>query len=554
MYSDARNLYYNIGAFPTVYFDGVLQHEGASGNMYNTYLAYVNQRNAIPSDFIIDIELEKSSLDYTATVVINNIGGNTSSNLILQFTITESYLPISWGYGETVNSVNRMMVPNQNGTPINFSSGDVQTVELNFSIEEYWDIENCEIIAFIQSNTTKEIKQGTKKFLEIPLYDIDVEANSINHPQGIFCGNSLEPVITIKNKGAENLVSCDIEYSINEGEIEIYTWTGDLGFKLEQEVELDEIEFEPGDVNIFEFSVSNPNGQLDPNTDNNTMSAEFESAAQLSNEIVLFELKTDYYPSETTWEVTNSGGDVIYSGGPYGSAQTLYNETWEFELSDCYTFTIFDSQGDGICCSFGTGYYKLMDSDSLVFAEGGQFASSDYKPFVPYVENILIADFVANTTSVIEGESVNFSDLSSGVITEWFWEFEGGEPATSNEQFPTVVYNTEGLYNVSLTISDGNNSNTVVKEDYIEVDHITGISDMNITGVQIYPNPTDGKVFFNGVEDATINVYNSAGTIVSVYKKSKDQSIDMSNLNDGIYFIQILTENEIISKKVNLIK
>lgn len=557
VYSSARISYYNMGTFPTVYFDGVLSYIGGSStqSMYNTYVPFVNQRNAIPSDFTIDIELDQDGLDYTANVTMENVGGASSTNLVLHFVITESHMPISWGLGETVSGVSRLMVPNQFGTSVNFTNGAIQTQELNFTIANFWNLENLEVIAFIQNGATKEIKQGTKKFLEIPLYNTDVEAKEIVEPTGIYCDSSVEPIVIIKNRGAENLTSCDIEFSINDGETEVFNWTGDLPYKHEQEVTLNETSFTPEPLNTFEFIVSNPNGISDPNPENDMLLSEFESAPQLSNEIAILELKTDYYPAETTWEVTNSNDDVIYSGGPYSGPQTVYYETWEFESPDCYTFTIFDSQGDGICCSFGTGYYILMDSDSLVFAEGGQFYSSDSKPFAPYIENVLIADFMADTTSIIEGESVNFSDLSSGEFTNWFWEFEGGEPATSEEQNPIVTYYQEGFYNVSLTISNGGNSNTQIKEDYIEVDHITAVMSRNKTEIQVFPNPSSGKIFIQGAENIQVIVYAVTGEVVASYDNLSSSLIDLSELNKGIYILNIVVEGKtVLNQKISLLK
>ena len=46
-YSNARNNYYGITGFPTVKFDGILQVVGASGNMYPSYKAKVDQRMAV---------------------------------------------------------------------------------------------------------------------------------------------------------------------------------------------------------------------------------------------------------------------------------------------------------------------------------------------------------------------------------------------------------------------------------------------------------------------------------------------------------------------------
>ncbi|NOX48088.1 MAG: T9SS type A sorting domain-containing protein [Chlorobi bacterium] len=80
----------------------------------------------------------------------------------------------------------------------------------------------------------------------------------------------------------------------------------------------------------------------------------------------------------------------------------------------------------------------------------------------------LIADFTASTTNVSIGGSVNFTDLSFGSPVSWEWTFEEGTPSTSNEQNPTgIVYSNVGSFDVSLTVSDGTNSQTITKNDYI---------------------------------------------------------------------------------------
>ena len=77
----------------------------------------------------------------------------------------------------------------------------------------------------------------------------------------------------------------------------------------------------------------------------------------------------------------------------------------------------------------------------------------------------LAADFDANTTTIIAGESVSFNDLSTGDIANWSWTFEGGTPATSTEQNPTVTFAEVGVYMVSLTIEDENGGQSIVEKD-----------------------------------------------------------------------------------------
>ena len=83
---------------------------------------------------------------------------------------------------------------------------------------------------------------------------------------------------------------------------------------------------------------------------------------------------TDNYPGETTWTVTDAEGIVVASGGPYASAATEYVQQVCVDAG-CYTFTINDSFGDGICCAYGTGAYTLT-SNGAVLASGGEFAAT----------------------------------------------------------------------------------------------------------------------------------------------------------------------------------
>ena len=81
-----------------------------------------------------------------------------------------------------------------------------------------------------------------------------------------------------------------------------------------------------------------------------------------------------------------------------------------------------------------------------------------------------IADFSSNITSVCEGNSVSFTDLSTAGASGWAWSFPGGTPATSSNQNPNVTYNTVGNYDVELIVSypDGC-SDTLLQANYITV-------------------------------------------------------------------------------------
>ena len=80
-----------------------------------------------------------------------------------------------------------------------------------------------------------------------------------------------------------------------------------------------------------------------------------------------------------------------------------------------------------------------------------------------------VANFTANPTLVCSGESVQFTSTSSPNTTQWNWSFPGGTPSTSNIENPTIVYNTPGNYNVSLTALSPGGPNTKTINNYITV-------------------------------------------------------------------------------------
>lgn len=80
-----------------------------------------------------------------------------------------------------------------------------------------------------------------------------------------------------------------------------------------------------------------------------------------------------------------------------------------------------------------------------------------------------VADFIGVPTTVTVGNEVQFTDLSLNNPTSWSWTFEGGTPETSTAQNPTVVYNSLGTFNVALTATNGQGSDTETKTGFITV-------------------------------------------------------------------------------------
>jgi PKD repeat protein len=87
-----------------------------------------------------------------------------------------------------------------------------------------------------------------------------------------------------------------------------------------------------------------------------------------------------------------------------------------------------------------------------------------------------IADFAiqpittSNKRMLCAGNSVTFSNSSYNAVTYTrAWDFEGGTPATSSLTSPQVNYPNPGIFDVSLTVTNTEGSNTNTKPDYVRV-------------------------------------------------------------------------------------
>jgi PKD repeat protein len=163
-YSNARNSYYGISGYPTAFFDGGNSVVGGSHteSMYDSYWPKVQARMAVPSPVSIQVWGTHTGLNYNVTVTVTKEAAISGPNPRLHLCITESHIVYAWQGQTEVSYVDRLMVPDQNGTELDFSESDVLEIPLTFSIQGTWSLPQLELVAFVQNNSSKEIFNGYK--------------------------------------------------------------------------------------------------------------------------------------------------------------------------------------------------------------------------------------------------------------------------------------------------------------------------------------------------------------------------------------------------------
>ncbi len=178
-------------------------------------------------------------------------------------------------------------------------------------------------------------------------------------------------------------------------------------------------------------------------------------------------------------------GGVIYKTTNAGATWTLTTTTGSvFSAGLCWV------EGTDVVFSTGTGSsysedgglnWNIVDTDQHTYVEfinpsvgwSGAFTVSPTEHGIWKWNNLnsnLTVDFTASPLTVCVGDTVQFTDLTTGGnLTSWDWSFFGGVASNVNAQNPTVTYSTSGSYSVQLTAGDSLGQTTKSKGAYITV-------------------------------------------------------------------------------------
>lgn len=206
-----------------------------------------------------------------------------------------------------------------------------------------------------------------------PVSLVSNDGEVVVRPSFSLCGGRPYGNFKIINRGSNNITSAVLSINDN-GSTYTKNWSGTL--TTNQEAVLPVMFSGTGTITATLTSV---NGGADSKTSNNTSSYAYTLSATSPNYTatsVKLDLKLDKYGSETTWELINSSGTVLYYGGPYTDTTTapaVKSYTFSLANNNCYSFRIHDYYGDGIVPG---GYYKLTTNSGVVMVNQTAFNGS----------------------------------------------------------------------------------------------------------------------------------------------------------------------------------
>lgn len=293
---------------------------------------------------------------------------------------------------------------------------------------------------------------------------LDAAMVNISSPSSIQCNGAINISAILRNQGLDTLTSATLIVLIDNLAPSTYNWTGNLNYFEYQNINILNTVLGLG-THTITVIASNPNGaNSDLKTSNDTISKQILIA---QGEVINVTINTDLYGEETSFIIFDEENNEVYNESGFSG---LSNYNFNLCLPEgCYTFTIYDSYGDGMCCEFGDGNYLVSHQNNDVITSGATFEASKSYNFCVIAEAApVVANFLTSDTVVCAKQIVSFTNNSTGA-TSYNWEFEGGEPASSTDPNPVVSYNEPGTYSVTLTANNGNTSNTKSITNYITV-------------------------------------------------------------------------------------
>ena len=217
-HTEARFSYYGITGTPTAEFNGAYEKVGGSHNssVFSYWLPSYNSAADDLTSFTLDMNFETTNdIDFTAHITAKKIASYSNNTLKIRLVVVETNIPYSWQGLNVINYAARDMYPNQNGVTVDFSSTDSVAVDIDFSIDPSWNLNNCALIAFLQDDNTKEVLQTVQDSLELPVGQINLMLSKVLSPvDTVMCGNTIAPSILVKNKGSEDISSFTVENTI----------------------------------------------------------------------------------------------------------------------------------------------------------------------------------------------------------------------------------------------------------------------------------------------------------------------------------------------------
>ena len=427
------------------------------------------------------------------------------------------------------------------------------------------DIDNIFFLAWVaerqQGNAYRPILTGCELDMvqgsDEPIFPM---IRNISQIGGATCTHTKTMQVKIQNGGTETLTAMTVEAEMAD---DTYTvnWEGELPQYGVENIEIPvEVPFGTHSVKV---KITEANGQsILCEADGSLNCLEWiDLEIEGEEEELRLELMQDKFGNHITWDFTASNGTVLASGGPYdmlasGTGTVLHIEHATVPANECVKFTIHDEMGNGICCSFGHGYYIVKDSQgNVLFGDEDDGSFGDEASYLISVKNPMPQVAVGETE--INNVDYTHADFISTLDYEGYPDEVGFECRKVTNPEPIIVHGILNEFKKILGSTDELEPTSIyMVKAYAVVNGYTfygtettfqtwteGVDELG-NSLKVYPNPTANMLNVEGEGMRSLEIYNTIGQRVMTMEVSGNKTqINTESLNNGIYFLRIVAND-----------
>lgn len=293
---------------------------------------------------------------------------------------------------------------------------------------------------------------------------------------------------------------------------------------------------------------------------------------------------TNPTPGDRMWIAGGGRGDdlvltdgFIYNFNVTGDSQTGDNVglnivdpnlpaptvTWDFQDGQMpNVFTIYNDQNSvdvNISDLFNDGW-NVISFDGVEYYAGAPswftaVAPADRWMITPMMNltagNYLQFDVKSQDASYLESMAVKISTTTKdkSAFTTTLWSQASVPGAFTTHTIDLSAYDGQDVF--IAFILNSTDAFIGLVDNIKFLGQVSGINNIETNNYSIYPNPANDLFNISGAQGAKLNIYDAIGRVVLQDNvKSDNQSISISNLNPGVYTVQLINNGQVTSSKL----
>ncbi|MFA8300357.1 MAG: T9SS type A sorting domain-containing protein [Hyphomicrobiales bacterium] len=188
-----RASYYEVMSTPKIFIDGTLIN--LTGDYFNDIKKVIDERSKLTSPFIIDVAKNNIDRRYDLNIKVENVSDKDYVDCILIGALVESNISFDWFDLNELDYLMRIMLPSEKGEVFNVNSEGEYNTNVDFEVDEKWELDNLDLVLLIQEKETNEVFQTIK----LPLKDIELSHN-LDEEKVCLYPNPVKDIVRIEGK------------------------------------------------------------------------------------------------------------------------------------------------------------------------------------------------------------------------------------------------------------------------------------------------------------------------------------------------------------------